>query len=277
MISSRLSNMRVVRSAAGGSIVASRWNRGIHTRTALDGRKLFQTTKEQRRSLFIQTDSTPNPESIKFVPSGKEVLGESDSNNGFYATKSDKSEISRSPLCKLIFSIEGVKSVYLGSDFITVTKYAESHWMHLQPEVFSAIMDHYNSGKPVLTDAPEITDTTIFEDDDEVVALIKELLEQRIRPAVQEDGGDIRYVEFDEPSGLVRVSLAGSCVGCPSSMGTLKNGVENMLMHYIPEVTGVEAVDNDNDDGDAVGEVEEEKKLKSYEERLAAAGIPFSD
>jgi len=253
----------------------SRW--GIHAYAASDGRSLSKITKEQRRSLFIQTDSTPNPESIKFLPAGKEVLGESDSNNGFYATQGDKSEIGRSPLCKLIFSIEGVKSVYLGSDFITVTKYAESHWMHLQPQVFSAIMDHYNSGKPVLTDAPEITDTTIFDDDDEVVALIKELLEQRVRPAVQEDGGDIRYVEFDEASGLVRVSLAGSCVGCPSSLGTLKNGVENMLMHYIPEVTGVEAVEDDIDDGNTADQVEEKKKLKSYEERLAAAGIPFSE
>ncbi len=144
-------------------------------------------------------------------------------------------------------------------------------------------MDHYESGKPALVDAPEITDTTIFDDDDEVVALIKELLEQRIRPAVQEDGGDIRYVEFDEDSGLVKVSLAGSCVGCPSSLGTLKNGVENMLMHYIPEVKGVEAINDVEEEEDAVfveqskSDDGDQKKAKSYEERLAAAGIPFSD
>lgn len=237
---------------------------------------LFQLKK---RSLFIQTESTPNPESVKFIPSGQPVLGDSDENKGFYATKNDKDEIARSPLMKQIFAVEGVKSIYLGNDFVTVTKYAENHWMHLQTEIFSAIMDHYASGKPVLTDTPEITDTTILEDDDEVVALIKELLEQRIRPAVQEDGGDIRYVGFDETTGVVQVSLAGSCVGCPSSLGTLKNGVENMLMHYIPEVKLVEAIDNESDEenGGILVEKTEQKKNKTYEERLAAAGIPFSD
>lgn len=145
-------------------------------------------------------------------------------------------------------------------------------------------MDHYQSGKPAVSSTPEITDTTILEDDDEIVAMIKELLETRIRPAVQEDGGDIRYVMFDEDTGVVEVQLAGSCVGCPSSSVTLKNGVENMLMHYIPEVTGVISVEDetaDDDVGDVVVESSEgsgeEKKQKSYEERLAAAGIPFSD
>lgn len=113
------------------------------------------------------------------------------------------------------------------------------------------------------------------------MALIKEILEARIRPAVQEDGGDIRYVGFDEASGIVTVKLAGSCVGCPSSSVTLKNGVENMLMHYIEEVTGVEAQEEESEEGDnesgGEGESTEQKKMKSYEERLAAAGIPFSD
>ena len=113
-------------------------------------------------------------------------------------------------------------------------------------------------------------------DDDEVVAMIKELLESRIRPAVQEDGGDIRYVEFNVDTGIVMVQLAGSCVGCPSSSVTLKNGVENMLMHYIPEVTGVEALEEENEE-EAVEISEDEKKAKSYEDRLKAAGIPFSD
>merc|ERR1711865_1175423 len=179
---------------------------------------------------------------------------------------------------------DGVKSVYLGSDFITVTKYAESSWSHIRTLVFTAIMEHFSSGKPALSEFAEITDTTILEDDDEVVQMIKEILETRIRPAVQEDGGDIRYVEFNPDSGLVLVKLAGSCVGCPSSSVTLKNGVENMLMHYIPEVTGVISVEDetaDDDVGDVVVESSEgsgeEKKQKSYEERLAAAGIPFSD
>mmetsp|Transcript_3533 Transcript_3533/g.7618 ORF Transcript_3533/g.7618 Transcript_3533/m.7618 type:complete len:276 (-) Transcript_3533:375-1202(-) len=244
------------------------------------------------RSLFIQTESTPNPESIKFLP-GKPVLDVEeggDAGNGFYCTKQDKEEIARSPLSQKIFDVDGVKSVYLGRDFVTVTKYAEGNWAHIRTPVFAAIMDHYATGKPALAAVAEVTDTTIFDDDSEVVALIKEILEARIRPAVQEDGGDIRYAGFDEETGIVQVKLAGSCVGCPSSSVTLKNGVENMLMHYIEEVTAVHAIeDEDGDDSGANGVLVEktegskqdngagEKKMKTYEERLAAAGIPFSD
>eukprot|EP00567_Pseudictyota_dubia_P011104 CAMPEP_0197433148 /NCGR_PEP_ID=MMETSP1175-20131217/1081_1 /TAXON_ID=1003142 /ORGANISM="Triceratium dubium, Strain CCMP147" /LENGTH=280 /DNA_ID=CAMNT_0042961437 /DNA_START=244 /DNA_END=1086 /DNA_ORIENTATION=- len=243
------------------------------------------------RSLFIQTESTPNPESIKFLP-GKTVLDVEEGGevgNGFYCTRQDKDEIARSPLAKLIFAVEGVKSVYLGQDFVTVTKYAEGSWGHIRTPVFGAIMDHYASGKPALSAVAEVTDTTIFDDDSEVVALVKEILEARIRPAVQEDGGDIRYVDYDEETGIVKVRLAGSCVGCPSSSVTLKNGVENMLMHYIEEVTAVEAIEDESDDGNNSADVmveqtksgdssnEDKKKMKTYEERLAAAGIPFSD
>ena len=152
----------------------------------------------------------------------------------------------------------------------------------MRPELFSVMMDFFDSNQPILLDQPEITDTTILDDDDEVVAMIKELIEARIRPAVQEDGGDIRYEGFDEETGIVTVRLAGSCVGCPSSSATLKGGVENMLQHYIPEVTGVVAVEEEEDgeggDGSAGEEVQVEvTKQKSYEERLAQAGIPFSD
>lgn len=252
------------------------------------------TVAGRARSIFIETEPTPNPESLKFVP-GRPVLTEIDGSSeggepgsGFYATRTDSSEIARSPLAKLLFSVEGVKSVYLGPNFVTVTKEVESHWSHIRTLVFSAIMDHYASGKPALTSVAEVTDTTIFDDDDEVVAMIKELLESRIRPAVQEDGGDIRYVGFEPETGVVTVRLAGSCVGCPSSSVTLKNGVENMLMHYIPEVTNVVALEEDDEnsaggDGDGVvvekteGMGEDDKKMKSYEERLKAAGIPFSD
>lgn len=248
-----------------------------------------------KRTLFIQTESTPNPESLKFYP-GEPVLSKPSNNNeeqedevtnGFYATHKDKEEISRSPLAKELFKIEGVKGVYLGGDFITITKFATSHWQHIRPYIFSSIMDFYSTGKPVLLSSPEITDTTILDDDDEIVAMIKEILEVKIRPAVQEDGGDIHYDGFDYDTGIVTVKLAGACSGCPSSSATLKNGVENMLMHYIPEVTAVEALDEEEDeegDGDSGGgdndgnvNVTESKKLKSYEERLAAAGIPFSD
>ena len=237
------------------------------------------------RSLFIQTENTPNPESIKFIP-GRPVLDGVDEGGeagaaGFFATRQDRDEVARSPLAKAVFEVDGIKSIYLGPDFLTVTKTAESHWEHIRTPVFAAIMDFYASGKPVLSAVAEVTDTTIFDDDSEVVALIKEILEARIRPAVQEDGGDIRYVGFDEVSGIVTVKLAGSCVGCPSSSVTLKNGVENMLMHYIEEVTGVEAQEEEGEEGDNAsggeGESTEQKKMKSYEERLAAAGIPFSD
>lgn len=229
----------------------------------------------QRRSMFIQTDTTPNPESLKFLP-GRPVLPNSSENTGIYATSSDKDEIARSPLLKALFAVEGIKTIYIGGDFITVTKYATAKWAHVRTLCFSAIMDFYASGDPAILDVPVVTDTTILDTDDEVVAMIKELLETRIRPAVQEDGGDIRYVGFDEDSGVVSVQLAGSCVGCPSSSVTLKNGVENMLMHYVPEVTGVESIEEEDEDGNLEVSVEE-TKAKTYEERLAAAGIPFSD
>jgi len=273
------------------------------------------TTQILRRFLFIQTATTPNPESIKFLP-GRTVYstnlenissssssstttnptpstiasGENEMNDttrGYYATKVDKMEISRSPLMERLFKIDGIKSIYLGHDFITVTKYAEAHWSHVRTPVFSAIMDHYASGLPAVSNTPTMTDTTILETDSEVVAMIKEILETRIRPAVQEDGGDIRFVGFDETKGIVSVKLAGSCVGCPSSSVTLKNGVENMLIHYIPEVLGVHAVeDEENEEEEKTCNTTVSKegkssttdsKMKSYEEKLAAAGIPFSD
>jgi Fe-S cluster biogenesis protein NfuA len=151
-------------------------------------------------------------------------------------------------------------------------------------------MDHYESGEAAVSENI-VSDTTIFDDDDEVVQMIKELLEVRIRPAVQEDGGDIKFVGWEESSGVVSVRLEGSCVGCPSSSVTLKSGVENMLMHYIPEVTGVVSVEETPDDDEnaeypkhdyGVGDVKIETteaavKAKTYEEKLAQAGIPFSD
>ena len=171
-----------------------------------------------------------------------------------------------------------------------MTKFAEAHWQHLQTPIFGAIMDFYATGQPALLDTPSITDTTILDDDSEVVAMIKELLESRIRPAVQEDGGDIKYVSFEEDTGIVTVKLAGSCVGCPSSSVTLKNGVENMLMHYIPEVRSVVSLEEEEEEGggddedDAereerrdVGDDDEKKKMKTYQDKLAAAGIPYSD
>lgn len=234
----------------------------------------------QIRTVFIQTENTPNPESIKFLPSNTIVLDHEDG-AGHFLNKTDPiEEILKSPLAKDLFKVDGVKAVYFGGDFVTVTKRVEAKWQFMRPEIFSVLMDFFeNPENKVLLDKPQITDTTILEDDDEIVAMIKELIEDRIRPAVQEDGGDIYYRNFEEETGLVTVQLAGSCVGCPSSSITLKQGVENMLMHYIPEVTAVVAQEEeeDGDDDEAASFGEEPKTQKTYEERLAAAGIPFSD
>ncbi|GIL70652.1 hypothetical protein Vretifemale_1381 [Volvox reticuliferus] len=147
----------------------------------------------------------------------------------------------KSPLAKKLFSVDGITSVFFGSDFVTVTKRDDYTWPVLKPDIFAAIMDFYSSGEPLVSDAAALasSDTAIHPDDTEVVAMIKELLETRIRPAVQEDGGDIVYKGFEEDTGMVMVKLVGACSTCPSSTVTLKNGIENMLMHYIPEVKGV--------------------------------------
>lgn len=245
-----------------------------------------QHQQQQKRSIFIQSEETPNPESIKFIPSGVPVLEDTkdgeENTNGYFVNKTDPQDvILRSPLAKDLFEIDGIKSVYLGKDFVTVTKRVDKEWRVLNPFILNCLMTFFDKGIPALNDQPVITDTTILDDDDEVVAMIKELIETRIRPAVQEDGGDIRYVGFEEETGIVTVELAGSCVGCPSSSVTLKQGVENMLMHYIPEVTAVVALEEEPPEGEVVVETtkqkEEATKQKTYEERLKAAGIPFSD
>ena len=151
-----------------------------------------------------------------------------------------------SPSQKL-FSIDGVTNVFFGSDFVTVSKAEDTDWGVLKPEVFAAMMDHFTSGADLfLSDAAiGASDTTIHEDDSEVVAMIKELLDTRIRPAVQEDGGDIIFHEFDDNLGIVRLKMVGACKGCSSSAVTLKTGVENMLKHYIPEVVSVEQYEDE--------------------------------
>nr|CAD7604909.1 unnamed protein product [Timema genevievae] len=166
-----------------------------------------------------------------------------------------------SPLCKLLFRIDGVKSVFYGPDFITVTKADEDvEWKLLKPEIFATIMDFFSSGLPILTEESPPSDTGINENDDETVQMIKELLDTRIRPTVQEDGGDIVFISFDD--GIVKLKMQGSCTGCPSSVVTLKNGVQNMLQFYIPEVQGVEQIE-DESEKKAKTEFEEfEKKLR---------------
>lgn len=237
----------------------------------------FRIYRGHQRSIFIQSEETPNPESIKFIPTGIVVLADTDG-NGYFVTRSDPQDaVLRSPLAKDLFKIDHIKSVYLGADFVTITKFAQGNWKSLRPEILNVLMTFFDTDMPALRDQPLVTDTTILDDDCEIVAMIKELIESRIRPAVQEDGGDIRYVSFEEGTGLVTVELAGSCVGCPSSSVTLKQGVENMLQHYIPEVTAVVALEEEQNDKEGEEPSEEEKKQKTYEERLKASGIPFSD
>ncbi|ERN13074.1 nifU-like protein 4, mitochondrial isoform X1 [Amborella trichopoda] len=203
----------------------------------------WNSLRGQRRSMFIQTQTTPNPSSLMFYP-GKPVMevGSADFPNARAAMNS--------PLAKSLYAIDGVSRVFFGSDFVTVTKSEEASWDFLKPEIFAAIMDFYSSGKPLFLDlnAATSTDTVIHEDDSETVAMIKELLETRIRPAVQDDGGDIEYRGFDPETGIVMLRMQGACSGCPSSSVTLKSGIENMLMHYVPEVKGVEQESDPEDE-----------------------------
>lgn len=215
--------------------------------------------------MFIQTESTPNPHSTKFLP-GQEVLP-SEFGTGMYFQKDNTRELQKSPLAKRLMQLDGVTGVFLGRDFVTITKDADASWQSLKPQVFAKIMDFFQDGLQAVTSVPEASDTFITDEDDEVVAMIKELIETRIRPAVQEDGGDIFYHGFDLDTGLVKVKLAGSCVGCPSSSATLKNGVENMLKHYIPEVKGVENV---TDEVDAVNEAEAAELERQLAEKAKA-------
>ena len=192
------------------------------------------------RSMFIQTETTPNPQSLKFLP-GREVLPEEHGTGANFASTMDAV---RSPLAKQLFQVLGVTTVFFGRDFVSVNIGEDTNatWETVKPQVFAIIMDHFAANNPVILGAATAVDTEIYDDDDEVVALIKELLETRIRPAVQGDGGDIVYRGFDYNTGLVDLELAGSCVGCPSSSATLQHGVQNMLMHYIPEVKGVNQI-----------------------------------
>jgi len=151
-----------------------------------------------------------------------------------------------SPLARSLFQVDGVIRVFYGKDFISVTKKDEVDWKVLKPEVLGVITDHYSKGTPLFTEDVKMDsndDTVINDDDSECVAMIKEIIETRIRPFVKEDGGDVKYMGFDESKGLVTLQMKGSCAGCPSSAITLKNGIENMLKHYVAEVETVEAVD----------------------------------
>jgi Fe-S cluster biogenesis protein NfuA len=185
--------------------------------------------------MFIQTESTPNPATLKFLP-GRDVMGE-----GGVADFPDSSSAGRSPLAKALFSIPEVSRVFFGSDFISVTK-RDGDWKHLKPAILGAVMEHFTAGLPLLEGGADEAEESYSDEDSDIVVQIKELIETRVRPAVAQDGGDIIFKGFDGASGVVSLHLQGSCAGCPSSSMTLKNGIENMLRHYVPEVTAVEAV-----------------------------------
>lgn len=181
--------------------------------------------------MFIQTETTPNPATLKFVP-GPVVMETGTAN--FV----DRDSAGRSPLATRLFEIDGVTGVFFGADFVTVSKGAVE-WTDIKPAVLGAITDHFSSGAVLLEAAAETPDDD--EDEDSIVTQIKELLETRVRPAVAQDGGDIIFHGFED--GVVSLEMHGACSGCPSSTMTLKHGIENMLRHYIPEVTEVRHIE----------------------------------
>ena len=189
--------------------------------------------------MFIQTEDTPNPANLKFIP-GREVMGADT------AQFSAIDEASASPLARRLFAVDGVAAVFFGSDFISITK-ADSHdWFTIKPGILAAIMEHYASGMPIIEGNASIdgtgTDDNAVGDtgaDSETVQQIKHLLDTRVRPAVAMDGGDIVFKSFE--NGVVTLYMRGACAGCPSAGATLKMGIENLLRHYIPEVQEVQA------------------------------------
>lgn len=181
--------------------------------------------------MFIQTEATPNPATMKFIP-GVGVMTTGTANFP------DAASAKRSPLAERLFGVDGVAGVFLGSDFVTVTKGA-AEWHQLKPAILGVIMEHFTAGKPIIMDEAPAAGESTGEDSD-IVATIKELIETRVRPAVAQDGGDILFHGFEE--GVVYLHMQGSCQGCPSSTATLRHGIESMLKHYVPEVVEVRAV-----------------------------------
>jgi Fe-S cluster biogenesis protein NfuA len=190
--------------------------------------------QRKRKPMFIQTESTPNPATLKFLP-GEVVMqtGTADFPSADTA--------SASPLAERVFGVQGVTGVFLGPDFVTVTKDEDAQWDHIKPGILGAIMTHYQSGDAVMSSEQGTVDHAAHDGPDtEIVDQIKDLLDTRVRPAVAQDGGDITFHGFER--GIVYLHMQGACAGCPSSTMTLKHGIENLLRHYIPEVTEVRPV-----------------------------------
>jgi Fe-S cluster biogenesis protein NfuA len=184
--------------------------------------------------MFIQTESTPNPATLKFLP-GRAVLATGT------ADFVSETAAAASPLARRVFGAGGVAGVFFGPDFVTVTKTEDADWAHIKPGILGAIMEHFQSGEPVMEgDSGAIAHAAHDGPDEAIVSQIKELLDTRVRPAVAQDGGDITFHGFER--GVVYLHMQGACAGCPSSTMTLKMGIENLLRHYIPEVTEVRPV-----------------------------------
>ncbi len=183
--------------------------------------------------MFIETEGTPNPATLKFLP-GRDVMGQGTADFAHAASAT------HSPLAQALFALPGVARVFLGGDFVTVTKADDIEWSALRPQVLGAIMEHFVAGRAVIEGEAEIADEDVAPGDADVVAQIKELLDTRVRPAVASDGGDIVFRGYRD--GVVKLHMQGACSGCPSSSATLKHGIENMLRHYVPEVQRVEQV-----------------------------------
>lgn len=193
--------------------------------------------------MFIQTEDTPNPQSMKFLP-GQAVLGAGALGMDFPTMES----AAASPLARTLFEIDGVMGVYLGADFLTVTKAEAVEWLHIKPAVLGAVADFLTAGLPVVSEdaRPTSAPATSLDDyegeDREIVEQIIDLIDTRVRPAVAADGGDIVFRHYEPRTGVVFLAMHGACAGCPSSTMTLKSGIENLLKHYVPEVVKVEAV-----------------------------------
>jgi len=185
--------------------------------------------------MFIQTEATPNPNALKFLP-GRDVAGDQTLE---YRTID---EAAASPLAEALFELEGVEGVFFGADYVSVTRAADGpDWTAMKAPILSVVMDHFVSGAPLVRAGAQTAQDDAAPDS-EIVAEIKGLLDTRIRPAVAQDGGDILFDHFDEATGVLRLRMRGACAGCPSSSATLKAGVEQMMRHYVPEVTSVEQV-----------------------------------
>ncbi|KAM0329140.1 hypothetical protein ACHAQA_004436 [Verticillium albo-atrum] len=235
---------------------------------------------QQHRTIFIQTEPTPNPDALKFLPNHR-VLPEGLS-VPYIEYLSPRATIAPphpSPLAAQLLAIDGVTAVFYGADFITVTKAADANWAHVRAEIFALITEAITSGAPIVVikegaegadgAAAEEDSLAYNEDDSEVVGMIKELLETRIRPAIQEDGGDIEFRGFED--GVVLLKLRGACRTCDSSTVTLKNGIEGMLMHYIEEVKSVNQVTDPEEDIAIEEFAKFEEKLKAQKAEAATA------